>query len=978
MDVFEDLKLLRFPVDTLRIFHLKKQVYKTVGKLKVTCAPSDEPVPYEQREQGQKPLHRGEKWAGMFGCAWFRFTGDVPPAVRGKKLYAVLDVFGEGLVTGEGNDAQRGLSHVFNIGGVAEFFNPPIGKTVFPLPDGTDKVDLWVDCGFNGLFGKEIFSGRLKRADLAVRDEAAYAFYFDYLAAAFLKVVYSGERKRKLSAAMDKAYYAYTRGKCDVARKIIAEFLSAPSDSDLTVTAVGHSHLDLAWLWPLRETKRKAARTVATATANLASFPAYVYGASQPQEFAWLKERYPALYDRVKKYVAEGRFELQGGMWCECDTNITGGESLIRQFLYGTEFWKEEFGKEVNNCWLPDVFGYTAALPQIIAGSGLKYFMTQKISWNEHNDFPLETFVWKGLSGDGVLVHLLPANTYNSSGAAPSLAELYRNHRKKDKISDEALMLFGAGDGGGGPCEANIELISRYADTAGLPRIKFGRAGDFFERLDVNRDKYPVHKGELYLEKHQGTYTTQSNNKKFNRKCEYALHTLEALGAIAERKGYAFPRDEVAAIWKELMLYQFHDILPGSAIGRVYKETDEAYARLSKRIEELTQKMLGYLVDGASRDVYFNPAPYPRKEYFKKDGRWYSYRAEAYAFGTATPLEGTVAEVSAEGNVIENDVLKVVFAKNGQIASLVDKKTGKEFNSDYLNRLSVYNDKKLMYNAWDIDINYTKRKPSRFRPVSTRAYVDGAEAVMETQYVFGKSSLRQRAVLAAGKPYVEFQTEVDWHETHKMLRAEFTPSVFADKVKCDIQFGNIMRSTRTDNKIDWAQFEICAHKYVDVSDGGFGCAVLSDCKYGYRVKDGLISLNLLRSPVYPDKQADRGKHVFRYAFYPHTGDCFGAEVPEKAYLFNLLPVRADGCSPCASAVSSDARNVIVETIKPSHDGKGTVVRLYENEGKTTDAEIKTDFAFGKVYETDLMEHNPTECGLHLSFAPYEIKTLYFS
>ncbi len=974
MDVLEDLKLLLQPIDVTRIIFLKSNVYKTVKRLKVSFSPSKEPVPFEARGDGQRPVRRGRSWGGLFGCAWFRVTGEIPQEYVGKNMCVAVDFFGEALAYSADGTPLRGISHVFNIGGVAEYFNPPIGKSVVAVPsDG--KVDLWFDCGFNGAFGKEIFCGRLRRADLVYLDESAYRFYFDYLAAAFLKVVLKGGRRRELAAAMNKAYFLYVGGKRDAASAVIQAMLNRPSDSDLTVTAVGHSHLDLAWLWPLRETERKAARTVSTALANLKKYPQYVYGASQPQEFEWLKNKYPSLYEKVLLAAKEGRFEPQGGMWVECDTNLTGGESLIRQFVYGLRFWETEFGVEVNNCWLPDVFGYTAALPQIIKGCGLKYFMTQKISWNEHNEFPLQTFRWQGTSDDEVLVHLLPANTYNSSGAAPSLAELYRNHKKKDKVSGEALMLFGAGDGGGGPCEANIELISRYRDTYGLPKVNFGKAGDFFRRLDAKRADYPSYKGELYLEKHQGTYTTQSNNKKSNRKCEYALHTLEALGALAESKGFSYPRAAVDGVWKEILLYQFHDVLPGSSITRVYAETDEAYGKLTGRIAELTRDVTEHLSEGKEQ-CFFNPAPFERDEYLQRDGKLYRYHAEAYGFGVPHETE-TPKSIAVSENSIENDVLKAVFAPDGSIASLIDKNTGKEFNKGFLNRLNVYYDKKLMYNAWDIDINYTKRKPRTFRAVSSRSYIDGASAVMETEYVYGSSNLVQRTVLTDGCPYVEFDTSVDWHETHRMLRAEFMPSVYSDKVVCDIQFGNIARSTRTDNKKDWAQFEICAHKYVDVSDGDYGCAVMSDCKYGYRVKDGLISLNLLRSPVYPDRTADRGRHRFRYAFCPHTGDCFEAEVPKHSYLFNIVPVEAAGCDGNVPLLKVSAGNVVAETLKPADDGGGFVVRLYENEGKAVKAAVETTLPYKRVYLADMRERKLSESSGETDFKPYEIKTLYF-
>ena len=319
--------------------------------------------------------------------------------------------------------------------------------------------------------------------------------------------------------------------------------------------------MDLAWLWPIRETKRKAARTLSTALKNMDLYPDYIYGASQPQEFEWIKNSYPAMYKKLQQASADGRFEPQGGMWVECDTNLTGAESLVRQFLYGKEFWKTEFNADLKNCWLPDVFGYSAALPQIMKKCGVDYFMTQKLSWNEHNEFPYETFMWEGLSEDKVLTHLLPGNTYNSSGAAPSLCELYQNHKRKDKIP-EGLMLYGAGDVGGGPCEANIAMLKNAENLVGLPKVKLGRADEFFDRISAYSNEIPRYKGELYLEKHQGTYTTQSNNKKLNRKCEFAFHDLEALAAVAVRAGYDYPREKIKDLWKEEMLYKFNDILP--------------------------------------------------------------------------------------------------------------------------------------------------------------------------------------------------------------------------------------------------------------------------------------------------------------------------------------------------------------------------------------------------------------------------------
>lgn len=969
MDIKEDAKILLHPIELRRLFSIRKSIFEVVAPLSVTYSPTGEPTPYEQREKGQRPIKKGEKWGGVFDCAWFRFRGDAPEA-RGKKLAAIIDVYGEGLYFD--GDAVSGISHPFNIFNVAELFNLTAGKSVvFPeIIDG--KVDFWVDCGFNGAFGRPMGNGKLRRSELAYYDDERAALYFDYLAAAFAHAAFKGRRRRELSAALNKAYSLFSKGDVKRARGVLAELLSRPSASALTVTAIGHSHLDLGWLWPIRETRRKAARTVTNALKNLDKYPDYIYGASQPQQFAWIKEDFPKLYERVKTAVKSGRFELQGGMWCECDTNITGGESLIRQFLYGRKFWREEFGEEVGNCWLPDVFGYSACLPQIIKKCGAQYFMTQKLSWNEHNDFPYETFLWEGLSDDCVTVHLPPANTYNSSGAAPSLAELERNHRKKDK-TDSALMLYGAGDGGGGPCEANIELIKRYRSLAGLPILKFGRVDAFFAETDKNKGILPRYKGELYLEKHQGTYTTQSDTKKNNRFCENAFHEVEALAAYAGSRGYEYPRKKIEELWKETLLYQFHDILPGSSIGRIYEECSAGYRNILRCLSEEKTRLFAFLNGGEGLSA-FNPAPFARDELLERDGKIYRFTAAPYATEPLLPASAAGAVAVGE-RFIENERLRIEFDSDGSVKSAVDRTDGTEYNGGYLNRLTVYRDKKLFYNAWDIDINYTEKPFSLFRCLSFGTFTEGTSAVAVSELVFGKSRITQRISLSAGKPYAEIVLDVLWREKHKMLRADFKPAFYSDEVTCDIQFGNIKRSTRTDTSLRRAQFEIPAHKYIDVSDGAHGSAILSEAKYGFRVKDGIISLNLLRSPVYPDRGADRGSHRIRYAYYPHAKDCFDAETPKYAYLFNYAPSVFEGKIQFAGLASTDKRNVIVETVKPAEDGRGIVLRLYENEGRETDTLLETALPFSELYLTDMTENIEGETGRELHFRPYEIKTL---
>lgn len=973
MDVIDDLKILLQPNDIKRIFSIRRAAVDKICELSVEAQKSDEPVSFENRADNLENLKKRGKWGGIFDCAWMHFAAAIPEKYRNERLCAVIDVGGEGLIVDENNDAKQGISNPFAISNIGDYFNITPGKTLYLLGEQCENVDFWMDCGYNGILGKDIGCGRLRRADLCVYHDDIAEYYFDYLALAFAKVDYSGREKTEVNRALAKSYGLFKSGLTADARAALKPCLDKPSDSDLTVTAIGHSHLDLAWLWPIRETKRKSARTLSTALKNMTVFDGYIYGASQPQQFEWIKHKYPELYSRVKEAAKNGRFEPQGGMWCECDTNITGAESLVRQFIYGIDFWKKEFGFDVNNCWLPDVFGYTAALPAIMKGCNLKYFMTQKLSWNNINEFPYETFIWQGLSDEKVLTHLLPANTYNSSGAAPSLHSLYLNHKRKDKIS-EALMLYGAGDGGGGPCEANIQMLKRYKNLSGLPKINFGRACDFFDRVDKYTDEMPKYKGELYLEKHQGTFTTQSNNKKLNRKCEFALHDIEMLGAVAVARGYKYPYDKMSKIWKEIMLYQFHDILPGSSITRVYEESVPRYKKMIEEITAERDKIVDYLSVGDGVSV-LNTAPYGRAEYLKRGGDWYSFEAKPYSSAKLQPVNKAPECMRASEGRIENDRLKVLFDNNGEIYSLIDKNTGKEFNGDYLNRLTVYTDKKLFYNAWDIDIDYTKKRKSRFKLKSSKYFTDGPRAVFEAHYEYGHSRLFQKTILYYNKPYIEFDTRVDWHETHKMLRADFIPANYSGRVTCDIQFGNIERSTKTDNKLDWAQFEIPAHKFIDVSDENAGVAILSSSKYGFRAKDGLMSINLLRSPVYPDKTADRGKHHFRYAYYPHEGGCFEAGVSRQAYLFNYAPVVLDADLDITPVVTVDKQNIVVETVKPAENGEGVILRMYENEGKDSVVKLCFGINHDKLYLTDMLENIINELPDTMQFKPYEIKTL---
>ncbi len=727
--------------------------------------------------------------------------------------------------------------------------------------------------------------------------------------------------------------------------------------------------MDLAWLWPIRETKRKISRTFSNTVYNIEKYPEYIFGVSQPQQLDWMKSLYPSLYKKIKEYILKERIEPQGKMWVECDTNVTGGESLIRQSLYGQKFWHKEFEKSPKMCWLPDVFGFNGNLPQILKKCGMEYFLTIKLSWNKQNKFPYRTFIWKGIDDSSVLSHMPPEGNYNSDATPVPVSWAHEKNTEKETVKNVSLP-FGVGDGGGGPGEGHIECALRQKDIGHSPRVKLKTAGELFENLDKLREKLPTYKGELYLETHQGTYTTQAKVKYYNRLIENTLHSVEFLATYAYvKKGIKYPYEKLEKIWKELLLYQFHDIIPGSSIKRVYDECVPRYQSMYEELISMQKKLLKNISEKKTGLCAFNPTSFSRKEFIKYGEKYYLAETGPYASKKLSPAD--IVKISS----MENEYMKLYFGEEGQIVSLYHKKYQKEFCKDYLNVLKVYKDKKTYYNAWDIHINYTKRRPKYFKFIGFKQFQEGPSIIRESIYKYNKSTLTQKVILTMGKPYVEFVNSIEWQETHKMLRAEFAPNYYGDEVTCDIQFGNLKRSTKNQTSQEKAQYEICAHKWVDVTKDGYGISLLNNSKYGHRVKEGVISLNLLRSPMYPAKDADKGIHTFTYALYPHKGDCHEALTAKMGYSLNnpLVVNHAE----FDSFIISDKPNIVIETVKMAESQKDEVIiRVYENSGNETKSNLKLDVNYSKIHITDMLENNLEEISLEdLTFTPYEIKTI---
>ena len=977
----------KIPGETLK--RIKEKIYTVRAELNVVIYQTEEPVPFEEKTSGKKiPLAIGETWGKLFDCAWFHFTGIVPDVCQGQKTVLLLDVGGEGCIYDEHGNPQRGIT-TFTVN--EDNVNDWGWKRVVPLferANGGEKVDFWVDCGYNDLFGNFVWGDKKRSAPrpyregfIATVNEEMRALYYDYLILDDLRKTLSEDTARYASIMyalleVKKVLQEYTPAEVARARKILKKELSKKGGTpSLKISAVGHSHLDLAWLWPIRETKRKAIRTFATQLEMIRRYPDYVYGASQPQQFEWIKQSAPDLYERIKSAVAQGRIEPQGCMWVESDTNIPCGESLVRQIFYGKQFFKDEFGKEIETLWLPDVFGFSAALPQLCAKSDVKYLCTIKLSWNWVTKFPYHSFIWQGISDDSVLVHMPPEGDYNSMAFPANVQKAVKNYQEKGKI-ENALMLYGIGDGGAGPAPRHLESLKRIKNLDGLPPVQQESSSTFFKKLEKQAKDLETYKGEMYLEAHQGTYTSQGDNKKHNKALETLLHDLETAYAIEnKRNGTPFPQKEVDEIWKEVLLYQFHDILPGSSIQRVYKETEDAYCRL----ENAVQALLSKVVDKTQPNAVFNSLGFAVQDVVERDGTLYAVTAKPLGY---TLLSGA-KEVKglncrADKYTLSNDKLVAKFNDEGVLVSIVRKRDGRNvLTAKGGNLFSVYHDECswICGDAWDIDPLYYHSAPDYFRLTDVKSYMEGACAVREQTFRYGGSTICQKIKLKHSSEYLEFDTTVDWQETNKMLRADFHTDLQSDFVTCGIQFGNIKRTTKENTETEKIQFEICAQRYAQLCENNYKFAVMSDCKFGYRAKGGLLSLNLLRSPEYPAAER-KGIHTFRYGVYcgENANDI---ERISHAFGNGIKLCRAENEYSFATA---DRENVLIDTLKPAYDGQGQILRVFECNGQKTTCKLTFGDDVKQVTLCNLLEKEikklPVKNGaVQLTFKAFEIHTL---
>ncbi|MEX2536308.1 MAG: alpha-mannosidase [Trueperaceae bacterium] len=1018
-----------------------------------------------------QPFRMGDSWGGYDRTAWFRATVPIPPELLHEKL-ALRFLVGP---RDGGHSTAETLLYVngFPLQAIdvwhEEAWLPPE-----VLADGEIVVALKAWSGVLGVPEKR----RFKLAELVRIDRRAESFY--YLADTVQKTVDQLDRRdwrhvKMLNALNEsfalidwskpcsESFYCSLGEALDYLHRQMAAWQKLEPEKP-TVVGVGHAHIDMAWLWRLSHSREKAARTFATALHLMRQYPEYRFMHSSPQLYKYLQEDYPEIFAQLREKISAGEWEITGGMWIEPDINLPSGESLIRQLLYGRRYIRETFGRDSKVVWLPDVFGYSSALPQILVKSGIRYFMTTKLSWSQFNRFSHDTFRWRGIDGSEILAHFITtpeegskAFTYNGQLEPKDVKGLWDNYQQKE-VNTELLQAFGWGDGGGGPTKEMLEAARAMCNLPGLPKVELGHVEPFFERLDrrLEEKELPTWDGELYLEYHRGTYTSQARTKRDNRKAETLYHQAELFSAVADLNTGDDLYPDLTTGWELLLLNQFHDILPGSSIREVYEDSakdfeaireigeralSDAESRLAKALEPKRDSVLVFnplsfdrggvvslrwtpglegktladengepLVSQRARDedgekllvhvAEIPPLGYRAFETVEAPPQEREPEREASREPNGEPSQAPLLTLSARE--IDTPYYLVRLNERGQIASLLDKQANRQVLAagERGNVLQAFEDKPLKFDAWDIDLYYQEK----MREVDALVEAEVEEAgplrgVLRLVWRFLDSTITQRLTVYANQPRIDFVTEVDWQESQILLKTAFPTSIRANRATFDIQFGNIERPTHWNTSWDWARFEVVGHKWADLSEGNYGVALLNDCKYGHDVKDHVMRLTLIKSPVRPDPQADKGLHQFTYSLLPHEGTWREGRVIQEGYDLNLplqvLPVAgvgrveregelAAGSTPELPSQFSFARcdsdHVVIETVKRAEDGHGWIVRVYEAK-QFRSAKVKLTFGkpLARAAECNLVEEGESPVSVHghqLSFAitPYEIKT----
>jgi len=931
-------------------------------------------IPHEQAQKLTefRPAKIGDQFRPLWATYWFRGQAVVPAAWAGARVDLLWDSQSEATLWRDGVSVQG------------------LNMTQGDRPDailadrcaGDETVSFQIEMACNKKFGAANGGGYLvgeepvspfvlRRCEIAQFDPVAWELYWDAfvltkLEAELAKENSTGDRSWQglLLAELNRFANVFAlddRATWPAAAAILKElYQHKNADRSLEVSVIGHAHIDTAWLWPLAETHRKCERTFSSAVAYMRDYPEYRFSCSQAYQYDAIQHRNPVLYALIKQRVAGGQFIPVGGTWIEPDCNIPSGEALCRQFLFGQRFFEKEFGRRCHEFWNPDVFGYNGQLPQIIRLAGMTRFLTQKLSWNRFNKPHHHTFTWRGIDGSEVLTHFPPADTYNGECSIPELRANVKNFKDHDR-SHECFYLYGYGDGGGGPTKPMLEVIRRAADLRGLPPTTQRSSDEFFDRLERDITNLPLMVGELYFEYHRGTYTSQAAVKRNNRRAEQLLHDLEFFAVATNR------REDLSDLWRLLLLNQFHDILPGSSIAQVYADSTRQFAELFARGEKL-------LPAGTTP---INTTGFTRAEVVEQAGKLSFVEAPPYGPGKIT---STTDAVKVDGLTLENKQLRAVFNPGGRLVSLTV--NGREAIAGEANVFELYEDWPTNYDAWDVDPFHLETRQA-CAPATRWEVVrrDALRTELRFEYTIGKAStLTQTIRLDAGSRRLEFHCQADWNESHRMLKVALPVNVHAMNATYEMQFGHVERPTHYNTSFDLARYEVPMHRWFDLSEHGFGVAILNDCKYGGSTYGNTMRLSLLRAPKSPDPNADMGRHEFAFAIVPHAGNWRDAGIVAEGHRFNN-PFRFGTLTE--SFASVDDPNLVLDTIKHAEDSDAVVLRFYECHGARGTARVQLSRSFqravaGNILEDEAAPVKLTGKELTLPYRPHQILTIKLS
>ncbi|HEY2495059.1 MAG TPA: alpha-mannosidase [Paenibacillus sp.] len=984
----------------------------------------------------------GDTWKGRDLYLWLTTHIDVPATWAGRKVLGRFD-FGE---TGAGNNS--GFESLFYYNG-KPYQGVDSNHTEVFLPNETVGTHLpltfrlW--SGLEGGGVKKDQTHGIRMAEICWLDEVADDFYFTALAV--LETLHVLDSKTPehtlLLSAVDRSFLLidwsrpgsesfYTS--IEEARNYLRDEINKmEKSSPVTVTCVGHTHIDVAWLWQLKHTREKCARSFSTVLRLMEMFPDYTFLQTQPQLYEYIKNDYPEIYENIRERVAEGRWEAGGGMWLEADCNLTSGESLVRQLLYGTRFLRNEFGVECDYLWLPDVFGYSWSLPQILKKSGIHTFMTTKISWNQYNRMPHDTFQWRGIDGTEVLTHFITTPepwseedswfyTYNGRIIPKTVKGIWDTYRDKE-VNRNLLLSYGYGDGGGGVNREMLEMRRRLNDLPGLPKIETGTAGDYFRNLQktvATTDRYVhVWDGELYLEYHRGTYTSQAYNKRMNRKLELLYREAEwlnALQSVMAGDWSNYRQTDLDEGWRIILRNQFHDIIPGSSIREVYEDSTIEYAQAEAIGQAVWEQSTKALVNESEAGTYtiWNNASWESTElveipvetgmeighwqssdgerlYAQREGyRWIVEVANIPSLGYTTisfveDLNSELLNVpfTLHEKGISTPFFEIAWNEQGQLSRVYDIHEQREVlaNGSHGNVFQIFEDKPLAHEAWDIDLFYQQK----MREVTDCGSIEVIEngplrSVVQFKWVYMDSTIKQQMILHAHHRRIDFMTKVDWHERQQLMKVAFPVAIRATEATYDIQFGNVTRPTHWNTSWDYARFETVGHQWADLSDRGYGVSLMNDCKYGYDIKDNVMRLSLIKSAVHPDPEADQGEHIFTYSILPHSGDWLQGGTVRQAWSLNnpLRSTMGQAEARTKSILRLSTDTVMVSAVKKSEDGHKLIVRVHDYSGSRKQMDMTSDLNIISWQECNLMERPDgdlqTEPVITFVLDPYEIKT----